>query len=272
MSFFFSSKKQKPFLNFLKYGSCGSGGRNTSGRITCFHIKKPKKKICYRFLNFSFIPVNVPGLILRNEHCPKRKEGCFLVCFSNGMLCLILKTAGLTIGNFFDFFSNKILNLGCGRSLFNFLPGTFLHSLAKEYKNSQIARAGGSYCRLLYYFKGQKIGKKKKYSLVLLPSGEYKLIALKSKAILGRILGRQPKYFYFLNKSSETLYKKHRKSTVRGVAMNPIDHPHGGGEGKTSGGRPSCSPWGKLTKGPRTKNKNFFLNFLVHKRRGFLRK
>jgi len=243
------------FLKKLTLTQKSSGGRNQQGRITVKGLKI--KKIKYiRLLNFYYLPINVPGIVLGFGTSIIVKQFFTIVLFKNGLFSYLPRTSGLVMGDFIDFSKTNNLFYGCGRLLKYCNFGFIIHHLCnKNTHKSTIIRAKGSTGKILYHYRSEKKRKLNGFSLIKLPSGEQKLINSNTFCTLGFSYGFTEKKNKFL-KASDSLVLKGRRSQVRGVAMNPVDHPHGGGEGKTSGGRPSVSPWGWLTKGPKTR-KNY---------------
>jgi large subunit ribosomal protein L2 len=233
----------------LKVGFSNTGGRNHKGRITHFHHGKKHKQI-YRKINFKIN--NEEGVIKTIEYDPNRTSFISLVQLINGNYKYILTPQGVKIGDFIN--TDKNYKTAGNSFLLKSLPiGTFVHNIElRPNEGSKLIRAAGSYA--------QVIQQQKKYVKVRLASQEQRLILNTCMATIGKVSNVEKKYKK-LNKAGNNIWKGIRP-TVRGVAMNPVDHPHGGGQGKTSGGRCSVTPWGKLTKNKKTvlkKNKFIIL-------------
>lgn len=224
-------------MKYLKISFFKNGGRNNLGRITSFHRGGGFSKK-YRLVDFSHMVKGVLAYVLRKEYDPFRNVPLFLVFYQNGCFSYQLIVQGVSEGCFLV--GGKAAPLWLGNSL----------PLGKLPVGSQVSnihglfgRSSGVSCQILKHLENE--------TLVKLPSGEEKLFSSLFWCTYGRI-GKT--YYHFLKKKKAGNNRNLGiRPVVRGVAMNPIDHPHGGGEGKTSGGRPSVSPWGKLTKGKKTR-------------------
>lgn len=238
---------QKPFLwknKFLKTQTKSiqrSYGRNNFGRITVKHRGGGHKRL-YRKLNFN--RRDIKGVVEGIEYDPFRTSFIArLYDFDMKRHSYILAPKNLFCGSFVN--SGRFADIQLGNSLpLEKIPvGSIVHNVAcTANKKGQIARAAGTFAQL--------IQKTRRYARLRLMSGEQRLFTLDSPATLGTVSNDNCK-LVSLGKAGRNRWKNWRPH-VRGVAMNPIDHPHGGGEGKTSGGRPSVTPWGKPTKGPKT--------------------
>lgn len=232
----------KPVNNLMK-ALITRNGRNNTGRITVRHIGGGLKNR-YRLVDYSRSLIGVPGIVLRIEKDPNRNILIALICYFNGLLSYIAAPKNLeefkaVITSF------SVTNRGEGNvsPLFLVQSGQFVYNIEnRPFFGSQYARAGGSYA--------QVIGSMGPFSVIKLNSGVVRLFYGSSLATCGVT----SKISYSLKNAGTNRLLGIRPS-VRGVAMNPIDHPHGGGQGKTSGGRPSVSPWARYTKGGRTRNK-----------------
>jgi large subunit ribosomal protein L2 len=226
----------------LTFSSITSGGRNNLGRITSFHRGGGISRR-YRIVDFRRRFIGIPASVIRFERDPFRTAPLCLLCYSNGVLSYILAPKDLLV-------SKRMVLSGplSPISPANALPlyaiplGVFIHNI------NGAVRSGGKKALLLR--------KTNKLTIMKLPSSEIRGYSFSSYATIGRLEHIKPSLK--LNKAGQNRWFN-KRPIVRGVAMNPIDHPHGGGEGKTSGGRPSTSPWGILTKGYKTRNprKNF---------------
>jgi large subunit ribosomal protein L2 len=238
---------QKPFLwrkKFLKSYTKSfsrSFGRNCFGRITAFHRGGGHKKL-YR--NVDFNRITTKGVVEGIEYDPYRTA--FLARLYNPDVrshSYIIAPKNLFCGSFVNSGSSAEIQLGHSLPFEKIPVGSLVHNISFSLnKKGQIARAAGTYAQL--------IQKTRSYARLRLMSGEQRLFPLNSNATLGAVSNENLKLIN-LGKAGRNRWKNKRPH-VRGVAMNPIDHPHGGGEGKTSGGRPSVTPWGKPTKGPKT--------------------
>jgi large subunit ribosomal protein L2 len=223
-----------------------SGGRNNNGRITTFHRGGGHKQH-YRLIDWTRIKDGVPGKVERLEYDPNRTADIALILYADGERRYIIAPKGLAAGD-------KILSgadASVGFAVGNCLPmseiplGTLIHCIEmKPGKGAQMVRSAGCSARLM--------AKEGKYVNLKLRSGESRQILAACRAVIGEV-GRTEHHLAKEGKAGRQRWRGVRP-TVRGVAMNPVDHPLGGGEGKSSGGRPPCSPWGK-PEGKKTRNK-----------------
>lgn len=233
--------KGRPF-KALTRGAKSSGGRNNNGRITVRHRGGGVKRL-HRLVDWKRRKDGVPAKVVRLEYDPNRTAHIALLSYADGQFAYMLATSKLKAGMKVQSGTDAPIAEG------NFLPlaqipvGTIVCCLEmKSLKGSQIARSAGAYAQLL--------GKEGRFAIVRMRSGEVRKFHLECRAVIG-IVGNIE---HSLEKIG-TAGRKRRmgiRPTVRGVAMNPVDHPLGGGEGRSSGGRPSCSPTG-LPKGKRTR-------------------
>jgi large subunit ribosomal protein L2 len=235
--------KSGPIKHLLQ-GLTKSGGRNNTGRTTVFHRGGGHKR---RYRQIDFKRYSLSGHVKAIEYDPNRSAHLARIITSKGKECYILAPENLTIG--MPIFSGEVADIKVGNSLrVRDIPiGTFLHNIEiKPGKGAQFIRSAGC--------KGQLLQKTEKYCKVRLPSGENYVIPSSCYATIGTISNSEHQN-KVIGKAGRSRWLS-RRPVVRGVAMNPIDHPHGGGEGKTSGGRPSVTPWGRPTKGqPTRRNK-----------------
>lgn len=240
----------------LVVGLTKTGGRNNRGRITTRHIGGGHKKL-YRMVDFKRNKVDMFAVVERLEYDPNRTCRIALIKYQDETLSYILAPQKLNVGD--QVMSGPSADIKVGNSLpLKAIPvGTIVHNVEmKPGKGGQIARAAGGYVQIL--------GKDSGYVQLRLRSGEVRLIQSECFATIGAVSNS--------DHQNEVIGKagRHRwlgvRPTVRGVAMNPVDHPHGGGEGKTSGGRHPCSPWGKLTKGKRTRKNKLTGKFILKRR------
>lgn len=232
------------------------GGRNNTGRITVRHKGGGHKKK-YRLVDFRR---NKEGFatVERLEYDPNRSAFIALIKYEDGELSYILAPSKLEVG--MQVMSSDDADIKVGNCLkLNKIPvGTIIHNVEmKPGKGGQIARSAGAYVQL--------VGRDSGYALVKLGSGELRRVPGQCKATIGTV-SNEDHQNRKLGKAGRARWLG-RRPTVRGVAMNPIDHPHGGGEGKTSGGRHPCSPWGQPTKGKRTRKNKRTDKFIIRRRK-----
>jgi len=244
---------------FIRKAIVSKGGRNNTGHIT-IRFKGGGHKRCFRLIDFQKILWNITGLVIRFDYAPAKTCILSLICYFNGILAYHAATEGVSLGDYI-FVGVKKINFSYNRGdvsfLSNFVDGMFLHNLELyPKKGSQIVRAAGTFAQLLKINYNNSV-----FSLVKLPSKEERLFFNDCIATVGQVSNIN----HFLIKFDTAGIKRHlgKRPHVRGVAMNPIDHPHGGGQGKTSGagGRRSQVTYkGKVAKGQRTnKNLNKFV-------------
>ena len=233
-----------------------SGGRNNQGRITTRHIGGGHKKR-YRIIDFKRNKDNIPATVERLEYDPNRNANIALLLYADGERRYIIAPKNLSTGDKIMSGDQSSINIGNTLPLINIPVGTQVHCIEmKPGKGAQIARSAGTVAQIIA-IDGD-------YATLRLKSGETRKIFKTCRATIGEV------------GNSEHNLQKHGKAgakrwlgvrpTVRGVAMNPIDHPHGGGEGKTSGGRDPVSPWGTPTKGYKTRSNKRTDNLIVRRR------
>ena len=235
-----------------------TGGRNNLGRITSRWIGGGHKRR-FRVIDFKRDKDGVPAKVVSVEYDPNRTSRIALIQYKDGEKRYILAPVGLQVGAKIE--SGEQAEIQIGNTLpLRFIPlGTTVHAIElKPGKGAQMVKSAGSSAQLL--------AKEGEYATLRLPSSEVRLVHRNCRATIGQI-GNLEHENISIGKAGRSRWMG-KKPEVRGVAMNPVDHPHGGGEGKTSGGRNPCSPWGWLTKGYKTrKPKNRSTKFIV-KRRG----
>lgn len=232
------------------------GGRNATGRITCRH-KGGGHKRHYRVVDFKRDKIDIPAKVAAIEYDPNRSARIALLNYVDGEKRYILAPINLNVGDTVISGSSADIKPGNSLPLENIPLGTQIHNIElKLGKGGQIVRGAGTFAQLM--------AKEKAYAMVRLPSGEVRMVLMKCRATIGR-LGNTEHSSISKGKAGRSRWLGIRPS-VRGVAMNPVDHPMGGGEGRSSGGRHPCSPWGKPTKGYRTR-KNKTTNKYIVKRR-----
>lgn len=230
----------------LTEGKKKTGGRNNKGRITTRHIGGGHKQR-YRLVDFKRRKFDVEGTVLRLEYDPNRTAFIALIEYSDGEKAYIIAPQRLKQGDKVVAASKADIKPGNAMPLKNMPVGTIIHNIEmKPGKGAQICRSAGTY--------GQLVGRDQGYAQVKLASGELRLIHGDCMASVGAVSNSDHSNTN-MGKAGRNRWLG-RRPTVRGVVMNPIDHPHGGGEGRTSGGRHPVTPWGKPTKGAKTRNKN----------------
>lgn len=240
----------------LTEGLRKNGGRNNTGRITARRIGGGHKRR-YRIIDFKRNNTGVVGTVERLEYDPNRTAFIALVAFDGGEKRYILAPQRLAEGDKVESGPQADIKPGNALPLANIPVGTIVHNVEmKPGKGGQIARSAGAYVQL--------VGKDQGYAQLRLMSGELRLVRSECMATIGAV-SNPDKQNANLGKAGRKRWLGKRPS-VRGVAMNPIDHPHGGGEGRTSGGRHPVTPWGKPTKGKKTR-KNKKTDGLIMRRR-----
>jgi large subunit ribosomal protein L2 len=220
------------------------GGRNNAGRVSTRHQGGGHKKR-YRVIDFKRDKFNIPGRVDSIEYDPNRTSRISLVIYPDGEKRYIITPEGLKVGDTVVSSDKADIRPGNTLSLKVIPVGTEVHCVElKAGKGAQLARSAGTSVQLA----GRDAG----YAQIKLRSGEIRRVREECLATIG-VVGNAEHFNIEIGKAGRTRWRGVRP-TVRGVAMNPIDHPHGGGEGKTSGGRHPVSPWGTPTKGYRTRN------------------
>ncbi len=233
-----------------------SGGRNNRGRVTSRHRGGGHKRR-YRVVDFKRNKVGVPAKVAAIEYDPNRTARLALLHYADGEKSYILWPNGLAVGD--EVISSRNADIKPGNSLpLEAVPtGTTVHNVElKPRKGGQMARGAGTSAQLM--------AKEGKYALLRLPSGELRKVLATCRATIG-VVGNTDHQNQNYGKAGKSRWLGKRPH-VRGVAMNPVDHPHGGGEGRTSGGRHPVTPWGVPTKGKKTR-KNKTTNIFIVRRR-----
>ncbi len=233
-----------------------NGGRNNQGRITTRHIGGGHKQQ-YRIVDFKRDKIGVPGVVERLEYDPNRTAHLFLIKYLDGERRYIIAPKGLAVGDEVISNNSAAVKPGNCMPMRNIPVGTQIHCIEmKPGKGAQMIRsAGGS---------AQLVAKEGGYVTVRLRSGEMRKVHSDCKAVIGEV-GNSEHSLASLGKAGASRWRGVRP-TVRGVAMNPVDHPHGGGEGRTSGGRHPVSPWGQPTKGYKTRSNKRTESMIVRHR------
>jgi large subunit ribosomal protein L2 len=247
--------KGKPHAALLEKKS-KSGGRNNNGRITTRHIGGGHKQH-YRIVDFKRNKDGIPGVVERLEYDPNRSANIALVLYADGERRYILAPKGLSAGEAVVSGEDAPIKPGSAMSLRNMPVGSTIHNVElKPGKGGQIARSAGASVQL--------VAREGAYCTLRLRSGEMRKVLSDCRATLGEV-GNSEHSLRELGKAGASRWRGIRP-TVRGVVMNPVDHPHGGGEGRTSGGRHPVTPWGVPTKGYKTR-KNKRTDKLIVRRR-----
>ncbi len=241
----------------LTKGLSKKGGRNNHGRIT-MRRRGGGHKRRYRIIDFRRDKVQVPGRIDAIEYDPNRSARIALVVYRDGEKRYMIAPKGLQVGMNVLAGEGVPLQVGNCMPLKNMPLGSTVHNVEMTPgQGGRIARAAGNACQLL--------AKEGRYATLRLPSGEMRRILIDCRATLGEV-GNQEHANISLGKAGRSRWLG-RRPKVRGVVMNPVDHPHGGGEGRTSGGRHPVTPWGVPTKGHKTRKKNKRSNIYIVRRR-----
>ena len=233
-----------------------SGGRDNHGEITSWW-RGGRHKRAYRFIDFKRDKRNIPAKVATIEYDPNRSARIALVTYADGEKRYILQPIGLKVGDTIVAGDEVDILPGNCLPLRNIPLGTLVHNVElKVGKGGQIARSAGSVV--------QVVAKEGQYVSVKMPSGEIRRINMNCMATIGQV-GNLDHENVSIGKAGRNRWLGKRPH-VRGVAMNPVDHPHGGGEGKTSGGRHPVSPWGMPTKGYKTRGRRPSDRFIVQRR------
>ena len=234
-----------------------TGGRNNAGRITVRHRGGGHKQH-YRVVDWKRNKDAVPGTVERLEYDPNRSANIALIKYSDGERRYMIAPKGLEVGSPVMSGGTSPISVGNAMPLRNIPVGSVIHCVEiKPGKGAQLVRSAGTSCQL--------VAREGRYATLRMRSGEMRRVLVECRATLGEV-GNGEHNLRSLGKAGAKRWRGVRP-TVRGVAMNPVDHPHGGGEGKTSGGRHPVSPWGVPTKGYKTR-KNKRTDKLIVRRRG----
>lgn len=247
--------KGKPHAALLEKKS-RSGGRNNAGRITTRHQGGGHKQH-YRVIDFKRNKDGIPARVERLEYDPNRSANIALVLYADGERRYILAPKGLEVGAEIQNGSTAPIKAGNAMPLRNIPVGSLVHNVEmKPGKGGQIARSAGAGVQL--------VARQDDHATLRLRSGEMRKVPSDCRATIGEV-GNAEHNLRSLGKAGAKRWRGVRP-TVRGVAMNPVDHPHGGGEGRTSGGRHPVSPWGTPTKGYKTRGNKRTDNMIVRRR------
>jgi len=249
--------RDKPHKPLTK-GKKRISGRNNSGRMTVRRRGGGHKRL-YRAIDFKRDKRDVEAKIVSIEYDPNRSARIALLCYLDGEKRYILAPDGLKVGDRVVAGEKVKVSVGNAMPLANIPVGTIVHNVElNPGRGGQLARSAGTFVQL--------VGKEGKHCIIRLPSGETRILHKNCSATIGQI-GNAEHFNISLGKAGRSRWLG-RRPKVRGVAMNPVDHPHGGGEGKTSGGRHPVTPWGKPTKGYKTRKKNKLSDrYIISKRK-----
>tara|TARA_R100000900_G_scaffold145630_1_gene131973 strand:+ start:3450 stop:4229 length:780 start_codon:yes stop_codon:yes gene_type:complete len=248
--------KGAPYRPLLEKQS-RSGGRNNNGRITTRHVGGGHKQH-YRLVDFKRNKDSIPAKVERIEYDPNRTAHIALLLFADGERRYIIAPRGVKAGDMLQSGPAAPIKIGNCLPLRNIPVGSVIHAIElKPGKGAQIARSAGASVQL--------VAREGQYATLRLRSGEMRRVLSDCRATIGEVSNTE----HSLRKLGKAGAARWRgvRPTVRGVAMNPVDHPHGGGEGRTSGGRHPVSPWGTPTKGYKTRS-NKRTDKLIVRRRG----
>ncbi len=232
------------------------GGRNNAGRITCRHRGGGHKRQ-YRIIDFKRNKIGVPAIVSAVEYDPNRSSRIAFLKYADGVKSYIIAPEQINVGD--EIVSSRYADIKPGNSLpLRYIPlGTVIHNVElKKGRGGQMVRSAGASAQLM--------AKDESYAHVRLPSGEVRLVNIDCRATIGQVSNIDHAHVR-IGKAGRKRWLGRRPS-VRGVAMNPVDHPMGGGEGRSSGGRHPCTPWGKPTKGFKTRKNRSTDKFIVKRR------
>ena len=234
-----------------------TGGRNSTGRITCRHRGGGHKRR-YRQIDFKRNKIGVPAKVAAVEYDPNRSARIALLHYADGEKAYILAPDKLKVND--EVVSSRHADIKPGNALpLRFIPlGTMIHNVElKRGKGGQLVRCAGTSAQLM--------AKDDKYAHIRMPSSEVRLVGVDCRATIGQVSNGEHGNID-IGKAGKMRWLGRRPS-VRGVAMNPVDHPMGGGEGRSAGGRQPCTPWGKPTKGYKTRNNSQTDKYIVRRRK-----
>lgn len=249
----------KPSVPSLLVKVAATAGRNNNGRITSRHKEAGAKKL-YRIIDFKRTKFNIEGTVAAIEYDPNRNCRIALINYVDGEKRYILQPSGLKVGDKVQSAEAGLdIKPGNAMKLKNIPVGTILHNVElKPGKGGQMARSAGGYAQLM--------GKEEQYVMVRLPSGEMRKVLGECMATVG-VVGNEDWANVVIGKAGRNRHRGIRPQT-RGSAMNPVDHPHGGCEGKTNSGRHPVTPWGQPTKGRKTRKKKASDKLIISRRKG----
>ena len=243
-------------VKHLTEGLRSAGGRNNTRRTTMFHRGGGHKRR-YRIVDFKRRKYDMPATVERLEYDPNRTAFIALIKYQDGELAYILAPQRLKVGDSVVSGEKVDVKPGNAMPMKNMPVGTIIHNVEmKPGKGGQMARSAGTYAQL--------VGRDAGYALLKLASGEVRMVRSECMATIGAVSNPDQQNIV-IAKAGRSRWLGIRPTT-RGVAMNPIDHPHGGGEGRTSGGRHPVTPWGKPTKGKKTRHNKATDGLIVRRR------
>ena len=247
--------KGKP-VKALTEGLTKTGGRNNTGRVTSFRSGSGHKRT-YRIIDFKRRKWDMPATVERLEYDPNRTAFIALIKYEDGELSYIVAPQRLAVGDSIVAGEKVDVKPGNAMLLKSIPVGTIIHNVEmKPLKGAQIARSAGCYVQL--------VGRDTGYAQIRLSSGELRMVPDNCIATIGAVSNPDN-----MNENSGKAGRSRWlgiRPSVRGVAMNPVDHPHGGGEGRTSGGRHPVTPWGKKTRGPKTRSNTTTDRLIIRRR------
>lgn len=249
-----TDRPHKPLLERLK----SKAGRNNSGRVTV-RFRGGGHKRHYRLIDFKRDKDNIPAKVETIEYDPNRTARIALVCYADGERRYILAPIGLKVGDTVMSGEEADIKPGNCLPLIKIPAGTMVHNIEmKPGKGAQLARSAGTYAQL--------VGKEGKYAQLRMPSSEVRMVLLNCRASVGQVTNELHSNLV-TGKAGKSRWAG-RRPHVRGAAMNPVDHPHGGGEGKGHAGNPHpVTPWGKPTKGYKTRGRKKTSDKMIMRRR-----
>jgi len=258
VSTFSEITREKPERSLVEGLVKKSGGRNAYGRVTSWHRGGGHKRL-YRAIDFKRDKQGVPARVAAIEYDPNRSARIALLHYADGEKRYILAPLELRVGDKVEAGPNAEVAPGNAAPLSKIPLGTIVHCIEmKPGKGAQLVRSAGTGAQLM--------AREGAYATLRLPSGEMRMIRSICMATIGQV-GNTDHENQSIGKAGRSRWKG-KRSNVRGVAMNPVDHPMGGGEGRTSGGRHPCTPWGQPTKGHKTRSKKARSDKFIVKRRG----
>lgn len=234
-----------------------SGGRNSQGRVTVWQRGGGHKRL-YRIIDFKRDKEGIAARVSSLEYDPNRTAFIALLQYSDGEKRYILAPDGLKVGDTVSSGAGAEIKPGCTLRLRDIPLGTVIHNIELHPdEGGRMVRSAGSFAQL--------VAKEGSYAQVRLPSGEVRMVTVDCRATIGQVSNKDCENVS-VGKAGRTRWSG-RRPNVRGVAMNPVDHPHGGGEGKTSGGRHPVTPWGVPTKGYKTRGRKPSDKYIVKRRK-----
>lgn len=251
------TKDVKPVKSLLAPLGGGTAGRNTHGRIT-IRRRGGGEKRRYRIIDFKRNKLDIEATVTAIQYDPNRTCRIALICYKDGEKSYILAANGMKVGDVVISSASADIKVGNSKELKDIPVGTLVHNV-ELYPGAggQFARSAGSYAQLM--------AKEGETALLRMPSGELRKVRLNCRATIGQV-GNSDHEQQNIGKAGKTRHLG-RRPKVRGVSMNPVDHPHGGGEGRTSGGRHPVTPWGMPTRGFKTRKNKKTNKFIVKRRK-----